>query len=470
MNRDSGVTVNVIRGSVVGVRLFFICSLTFCTIFSHKIPKNYNLSTFHALLELFFVCKWIHNHFLMWSPWCSQIIFAIRNCSAWQRNNLAGTFSPGKQEWIPTGLSCCVKALNPFSFLNSGVWFWSQTVVLFIFCIHLLLVSLCVSLTGASTPDGVFSVSPVQPMVRPLWQWPNGFPVWRGPLTRLPHMGPPMIALCASTLVLSRRFLVFDFMFLTLVKHFALHSTHKGSYINKSSQSLYPWPLEVVQSEQQWHTILFYFIFFTQLTNAGKWQQHSHTGGNGSWWSPSNKNLKTLCRGLKFFTHPSWQKEENCQMRRNEGAQCWTSGGNLLRVASKSSWWRSIISASEPTISSLSRCSQTEASQAGWKTACLRTSWPIKKGGSLSRADLQNHPPQPAGRSQQILKQACLPGHSLSFPFRLMLPGNCFYPQAIFPLVSEPWTGLFMYHNNCMWQIKLIFIYKSLYGQLIAKD
>lgn len=40
-------------GFCCGVGLFFICSLTFCAIFSHKIPKNYNLSTFHALLDLF---------------------------------------------------------------------------------------------------------------------------------------------------------------------------------------------------------------------------------------------------------------------------------------------------------------------------------------------------------------------------------------------------------------------------------
>lgn len=116
--------------------------------------------------------------------------------------------------------------------------------------------------------------------------------------------------------------------------------------------------------------------------------------------------------------------------------------------------------ASQPTISSHSRFSRTEALQARWKTASLRTSWPINKGCSLSRADLQNHPPQPTGHPQQILKRTCPPGHPLS----LLPSGWCClwivftHKPSFRSSLSPKLDYLCTTNNNCMWQIKLIFI------------
>lgn len=160
MNIDNAVTVNVIRGSVVGLGYFsYVLSL-----FVPSSATKYLKTIFYQLFMLsltFFVCKWIHNHFFMWSPWSSQIIFARRNCSAWQRN---------------------------------GVWFWWC----FAFCIYLLLAS--ISLTWASTPDGNLGFSRFYQCS----PWRGFFS--SGSMDFRCGGAPRMDPLCASVLVLSGRF------------------------------------------------------------------------------------------------------------------------------------------------------------------------------------------------------------------------------------------------------------------------
>lgn len=126
--------------------------------------------------------------------------------------------------------------------------------------------------------------------------------------------------------------------------------------------------------------------------------------------------------------------------------------------------------ASQPPIISHSRCSRTEASQARWTTACLRTSWPIKRGGSHSRADLQNHPPQPAGHPQQ---QACPPGHSL-FSLQADAAWELFLPTSHLSahLWALNWTIYAPRATTACNKSSLSLSRRasSLYGQLIVKD